>query len=98
MSGIQIGVYVWGSITILIAAILLGLVLCAAFHLTPDGSIREGTHWLLAGALKAVETYGSMLGALVGFSGLAWANFFQASSRSPSDSKAEVQVAESVND
>ena len=79
---LSLGVWAWGGVTIVLAFGLLGLVICSAFHFDLNGDIKKGTDPLLAGALQSLKAYGSMLGAVVGFSGLAWANFFQAAYKS----------------
>jgi hypothetical protein len=79
---LSIGVWIWGGITIMLAFGLLGLVACSAFYFDTKGDIKNGTDPLLAGAFQSLKAYSSMLGAVVGFSGLAWANFFQAAYKS----------------
>jgi hypothetical protein len=80
---LHLGVWIWGGVTIFLAFGLLGLVVCSAYHFDLAGTIKDGTNPLLAGAFQALKAYGSMLGAVVGFSGLAWANFFQAAYKQP---------------
>ncbi len=89
---LDIGVWVWGAVTIFLAFGLFALVVCAAFHMDIKGELNPTTDPSLAGALQALKAYGSMLGAVVGFSGLAWANFFQAASKSKSDELPESPV------
>jgi hypothetical protein len=54
------------------------LEICAGFHIGLNGEFLPGTPQRLAGIFFALKANGSMVGAVLGFSGLAWAHFFQA--------------------
>jgi hypothetical protein len=75
---IRFGIWVWGAITVALALAVVRLVIAAGCHMDKDGGFRAGTPELLAGMFQALKASGTAIGAVVGFSGLAWAHFFQA--------------------
>jgi hypothetical protein len=75
---IRVGIWVWGAITVAIALAVVGLVVGAGCYMDKDGNFQPGTPVLLAGMFQALKAGGTLVGAVVGFSGLAWAHFFRA--------------------
>jgi uncharacterized membrane protein YtjA (UPF0391 family) len=69
----------WGVVTVVLAAAALGLVIWAGFHMDETGRLTSSCR--LAGLYKAVSECDSLVAGILGFSGLAWAHFFQVSGK-----------------
>jgi hypothetical protein len=82
---IRIGIWVWGAITVALALAVVGLVIAAGFYMNNHGGFRADTPPLLGGMFQALKASRTAIGAVVGFSGLAWAHFFQAGNPTPTD-------------
>ena len=80
-TSIYVGVWIWGFVTILLAFGCLGVVIWAGFRLTgetKDGPVfADAASPVLKGMYLALERNGSLMAGILGFSGLAWAHFFQ---------------------
>lgn len=84
----QIGAWVWGIATVVLAVGFLSIVLVAAFHIErvqgPSGDLfvfsRRAPSYL-AGLFYAVKENGSLIAGILGFSGVAWAQFYRAGGR-----------------
>lgn len=79
MSLVKIGVVAWGTITVVLAIAALSLVIFAGYHMDADGKVT-GLGWV-GGVYMAVSENESLVAGILGFSGLAWAHFFQESGR-----------------
>lgn len=77
----QLGTYVWGTITCVLALGSISLVVLAGVNMVPDGTgykfSADAPHWL-PGIYTAVKDNGSLMAGILAFSGLAWAGFFKA--------------------
>ena len=72
------GVNAWGISTVVLAiATLLFVVLGGAF-LGLDGKFVEGTPRWIAGPYSSLQQCGNIVAGILGFSGLAWSNFYKA--------------------
>lgn len=76
---VKIGVVAWGTITVALALAALGLVIYAGYYMDADGRVI-GLGWV-GGVYMAVSENESLVAGILGFSGLAWAHFFQESGR-----------------
>jgi hypothetical protein len=74
---IRVGIWVWGTVTVVLALAVVGLVIMSGFYMGKDGNFQQDVPSLLAGMFQALKASGTVIGAVVGFSGLAWAHFFQ---------------------
>lgn len=81
MKPVQLGVWVWGGVTVLLAITFLSIVVAAGFYIEPidDKYKFVNAPHLLAGLFLALKENGSLVAGILGFSGLAWAHFFKAS-------------------
>ena len=75
---IRVGIWVWGAITVALALVVVGLIVWAGFYMDQKGDFQLETPRLVAGMFQALKAAGTPIGAVVGFSGLAWAHFFRA--------------------
>jgi hypothetical protein len=83
MKLVQLGVWVWGGATVLLAVAFLSIVIAAGFYIEPNDDnykFVDAPHWL-SGLFFALKENGSLVAGILGFSGLAWAHFFKVSSR-----------------
>ena len=80
MNLVRLGVWVWGTVTVLLALACLLVVVVSGLYLVPvqDKYTFVGAPKLLAGLFIALKESGSLVGGVLGFSGLAWAHFFKA--------------------
>lgn len=78
MDIIRFGVWVWGSATVVIAIAVFGIVVVAAIHINPTGGFAPAAPPWLPKVYKVLQDLGTLIGAAIGFSALAWAYFFQA--------------------
>ena len=75
--------YVWGGVTIAIACLLLGFVLVAGLvYIKPSPTSlytfdNQTPDWFV-GLFFALKEAASVIAGIVGFSGLAWSNFYKA--------------------
>ncbi len=75
----QLGVLAWGTVTALLAASALLVVVIAGLHIDPEGKVGLDTPWKFRGLFLALKESGSLVAGILGFSGLAWSLFYKAS-------------------
>ena len=76
MGWIKLGMWVWGSVTTILAIIILGSIAFASQHFGADGKFVAGAPQWLIGAYSAIKDNGPLLAAILTVSGLAWSYFF----------------------
>lgn len=81
MKLVQLGAWVWGVITVLLAILFLGIVITAGFYIEPFASKEQyqligAPHWVF-GLFYSLKENGSLVAGILGFSGLAWSHFFK---------------------
>jgi hypothetical protein len=81
MKLIQIGVWVWGTVTTVLAFSCLMVVFLAGLYLDPKGEFSAVPPWPIFGIYQALKNAGSLVAGILGFSGLAWAHFFAVNNR-----------------
>jgi hypothetical protein len=79
MSSSEIGMKAWGVATVVLAIAALAVVLLGSAYLGVDGKFMEGTPRWIAGLYSAIKQNGNVVAGILGFSGLAWSNFYKAS-------------------
>lgn len=83
MKLINIGVWVWGVVTVSLAIAFLSVVVIAGFYIEPTEAsyrfVKSAPRWLV-GLFYSLKENGSLVAGILGFSGLAWAHFFKVSS------------------
>ncbi|MDP9172664.1 MAG: hypothetical protein M3O30_02205 [Planctomycetota bacterium] len=72
------GVMVWGTVTAVVSIVLSAFVIIAGCYLDQKGQFTDGTPHLIAGWYFALKDQATLIGAMVGFSALAWAHFYHA--------------------
>jgi hypothetical protein len=84
-TGTRIGIWIWGGITVALAAAVVVVLVWAGAHLvesTKPPLVSQFDHdtprWV-SGLFFAFKDNGSLLAGVLGFSGLAWAHFFNKS-------------------
>jgi hypothetical protein len=71
----------WGVATVLLAIAALGIVLLGSAYLGLNEKFVEGTPRWIAGLYTAIKQNGNVVAGILGFSGLAWSNFYRVSAR-----------------
>ncbi|MCU7645621.1 hypothetical protein [Pseudomonas piscis] len=84
MNGRKFGMIAWGFITVLLSLIALAVVVAGGLHLGPDKRFLHDTPQWLAGLYLAFIDCGTVVAGIIGFSGLAWSNFYVASTATSS--------------
>ncbi|WP_336334655.1 hypothetical protein [Pseudomonas putida] len=79
MSANEFGMKAWGVCTVVLAVAALLVVVAGGFFLGSNGKFDEGTPGWIAGAYIAIKDCGAIVAGILGFSGLAWSNFYRAS-------------------
>jgi len=79
MNWLRVGMLSWGVVTVVLAGVALALVIWAGFNMGEAGQLTSFGR--LVGLYKAVSEFDSLVAGILGFSGLAWAHFFQESGR-----------------
>lgn len=79
MNCTRVGMWSWGIVTAALAGAALTLVIWAGFNMDETGQLTSFGR--LAGLYKAISECDSLVAGILGFSGLAWAHFFQESGR-----------------
>jgi|HubBroStandDraft_6_1064221.scaffolds.fasta_scaffold2310052_1 hypothetical protein len=77
MTWTQIGVFLWGTVTIALSVFCVSIITFAAFYINGDGKL-VGAPPFVTGAYFVLKDNGSLVAGILGFSALAWAYFFQA--------------------
>lgn len=81
MSSSELGMKAWGVATVVLAVAALAVVLLGSAYLGLDGEfVKETPRWI-AGLYTAIKQNGNVVAGILGFSGLAWSNFYRASAR-----------------
>jgi hypothetical protein len=89
---IELGVYIWGGLTIILALFCLGIVFAGGiFHVSAEAqhlkdAIPTEPCFLLRMYL-VLKDNGSLVAGILGFSGLAWAHFFAVNNRIPAQER-----------
>ncbi len=79
MNRLRLGMWAWGLVTAGLAGASLALVIWAGLHTDEAGNLAA-KGWL-SGMYKVISDNNSLVAGVLGFSGLAWAHFFQESGR-----------------
>lgn len=79
MNTSEFGMKAWGVATVVLAIAALGIVLLGSTYLGLNGKFVEGTPRWIAGLYSAIKQNGNVVAGILGFSGLAWSNFYKAS-------------------
>lgn len=82
MKLITLGMWAWGAVTVLLGFFFLCVVVIAGVYIRPTATsyyFVEGAPGLLVGLFYSLKENGSLVAGILGFSGLAWAHFFQVS-------------------
>lgn len=82
-----IAIWAWGGVTALLSIGIGGVIIAAGFHMDLHGHFIAETPQKIAGLYFALKDQGTLIGAIVGFSALAWAHFFRAAVEANSDKK-----------
>jgi len=77
MSVRELGVNVWGGISVVGALFCLTIVFWSSFYIGVNGQFGDKSPRLLVGFYTALKENGTVVAGILGFSGLAWATFFQ---------------------
>jgi hypothetical protein len=72
----RIGAWIWGTGTAVMAISALAVVIIGGLYLGPDGRPGPDTPWKIAGLYTVLKDCGTLVAGILGFSGLAWSNFF----------------------
>ncbi|MGY2184686.1 hypothetical protein [Pseudomonas sp. SDO5591_S426] len=75
----EFGMKAWGVITVVLALAALAVVIAGGLHLGPDNLFVKDTPQWIAGLYLALIDCGTVVAGVLGFSGLAWSNFYKAS-------------------
>lgn len=77
---IGFGVWAWGGLLVMVALLIVWMVAYTSTHTFVNYSgnlvFKETTPKWLHSLYLIIENFGTLLGAIVGFGGLAWAHFF----------------------
>ncbi len=83
MSAKTFGMWIWGGVTTAISTWILFILALAASYMCAKGDgFIDGTPHFVAGTYYVLKDCGTLVGGVLGFSGLAWAHFFQAKTKS----------------
>jgi hypothetical protein len=74
---IRLGVWIWGTITALAGIGVLIVIVMASVYIDAMGSFDTRTPKWLPKVYRVLRDLGALIGTAVGFSALAWAQFFQ---------------------
>ena len=78
---VRFGVWAWGLVTISLALIALTIVVVGGLSLPTPESCKFGElgpfQTTIAKLFYALKENGSLVAGILGFSGLAWSNFFK---------------------
>lgn len=102
---IKIGIWIWGTMTVLLALSALIVVVWAGLwiDIKPGGdpklyTFKLGTPEALGGIFFALKENGSLVAGILGFSDLAWAQFFQAEKKAKHKMAATVEPKDDQQD
>jgi hypothetical protein len=78
---VRFGVWAWGTITVVLAILALAVVVFGALSLPAPEACKFAEmgpfNTTLAKLFYALKENGSLVAGILGFSGLAWSNFFK---------------------
>jgi len=75
---IKSGVWAWGIVTACLAGAALLIVIAGGFCMADMKSYGPSCPIWLIGMHASLSANGALIGGILGFSGLAWSNFFKA--------------------
>lgn len=81
MNTSEFGMKAWGVATVVLAIAALGVVLLGSAYLDLEGEFLKDTPRWIAGLYTSIKQNGNVVAGILGFSGLAWSNFYRASAR-----------------
>lgn len=85
MNSNEFGMKAWGVVTVVLAIAAFSVVVLGGAYLGLDGKFVPETPRWIAGLYSAIKQCGNIVAGVLGFSGLAWSNFYRASTASSSD-------------
>lgn len=96
MKRAEVGMWVWETLTVALAFACIVVVFWSGFYLMHDGAADkyhfvDAPDWL-AGLFVSLKEHGTLVGGILGFSGLAWSHFYSASDR-PTRAEAQPPAA-----
>jgi hypothetical protein len=74
---VKIGIWVWGSATLLLAAATFVFLIVAATYIYPDGKFPTSAPGWVAATYVVLKDHNQLVAAILAVSGLAWSYFFQ---------------------
>ena len=74
---VRIGIWFWGTTTLLVAAATLGFLIVAATFICPDGHFPRSAPGWIAATYVVLKDHNQLIAAILAVSGLAWSYFFQ---------------------
>ena len=78
---VRFGVWAWGLVTVVLAVLALLIVIAGGLSLPAPEACKFGElgpfQSVLARLFYALKENGSLVAGILGFSGLAWSNFFR---------------------
>jgi hypothetical protein len=74
---VEIGIWFWGSATLLLAAATFVFLIVAATHICPDGKFPTSAPRGIAATYVVLKDHNQLVAAILAVSGLAWSYFFQ---------------------
>ena len=77
---VKIGIWVWGTATLLLAAATFVFLVAASRHIKPSGANADfdsGTPNWMPGIYVVLKDHNHLVAAILAVSGLAWSYFFQ---------------------
>lgn len=80
MSPNEFGMKAWGVATVVLAIATLAVVVLGGAYLGVNGALEPDTPRWIGGMYVALKECGTVVAGIIGFSGLAWSNFYVASS------------------
>ncbi|MEE1869046.1 hypothetical protein [Pseudomonas auratipiscis] len=79
MSTNEFGMKAWGVCTVVLAIAALAVVVLGGAYIGSNGEFNSGAPQWIAGMYTALKDCGAIVAGILGFSGLAWSNFYKAS-------------------
>lgn len=76
----EFGMKAWGVATVVLAVASLAVVVLGGAYLGLNGALASDTPRWIGGMYLALKDCGTIVAGIIGFSGLAWSNFYVASS------------------
>lgn len=92
MDLVRAGVWVWGTVTAVLAAAALSIVAWVGWQGVPMNSAGSDPVTGLMGIYTALQQCDSLVAGILGFSGLAWSHFFNAMNEAEPKSASKVPI------